>query len=156
MLNRRMTGVLVGAAAIIAPLAISAPAHAAPAPAGSAIVKPMVLTEPIGANGTSPTCQSLQKKACFFAGPSIGTTYAYWGTNSASQDLTGYYFSASGVGENTLVYHMAQALACSTYATASCAVFAGYSYAGNSDHENRGQVGKLHYTNKAAYSLSVN
>lgn len=157
MLNRRVASVLVGAAAVIAPVAVSAPAQAAaPSSAQPSIIRPMVLTAAIGANGTSARCQSAAKKACFFAGPSVGSTYAIWSTNSASQNLTGDYFGSSGTGENTAVYHMAQALACSTYATTSCTVFAGYSYAGNSDHEARAQVGKLYYTDKAAYSLSVN
>ncbi|UWE11546.1 hypothetical protein [Actinacidiphila bryophytorum] len=157
MLNRRVASVLVGAAAVIAPLAINAPAQAAaPSSAKPSVIRPMALTGPIGANGTSSRCELSGKKACFFAGPSVGSTYAIWSTSSASQDLTNYYFGSSGTGENTAVYHMAQALACSTHATASCTVFAGYSYAGNSDHEARAQVGKLNYTNKAAYSLSVN
>ncbi|MBM9438564.1 hypothetical protein [Actinacidiphila bryophytorum] len=156
MLNRRVASVLVGAAAVIAPVAINAPAQAAaPSSAKPSVVRPMVLTAAIGANGTSARCQATGKRACFFAGPSVGSTYAIWSTSSSSQDLTGYYFGSSGTGENTAVYHMAQALACSTYAPNSCTVYAGYSYAGNSDHESHGQVGKLYYTNKAAYSFVV-
>ncbi|WP_073500160.1 hypothetical protein [Actinacidiphila paucisporea] len=147
-----MASVLVGAAAVMAPVAITAPAQAAPVPH---LVRPMASHDQIGSKGTDPRCSATTWKVCLFAGPSTGTGYAYWHTNSAQKSLANYYFAqGTGTNQNTNVQNWAQAISCTNDAV-SCTVWSGATYTGNSDAIANASVGILNYTSKHAASLSV-
>ncbi|WP_327288143.1 hypothetical protein [Streptomyces sp. NBC_01198] len=145
MFSRRLAGVLIGAAAVIAPIAVTAPAQAASPP-----------SYPVGTNGDSPRCDAASAKICLFAGPSILTAYSFYGTQIAHKDITNEHFRADeGAGSGQVVSTTAQAVACTTRTSSACTIWAGVNYGGNDDWLAAGQVGKLHNTLANARSISV-
>lgn len=143
MFRTRMARILAGSVLVATPILVATPAHAQDD------------AQYIGKNGHDTRCYDHIYDACLYAGPSIGTTYAYLPAMGSLIDLKDHEFwDNTGINENTVAYNTAGAVFCGNYPD-QCDIFREADYKGDYDYLYTYQVGALYHTKNHAGSLKL-